>query len=302
MTNNDINARISQKKGDIMSNDLELLRQEKEAALKEDLQFKNLFFQLSKFMGYSYIDRHQILESTGNIQSAVYYIFRKIVESKDEDLLAGYYDIAMSYGFTDIIDIFDAVKFLTTGKEEYGRIMEFYSKLPSILDVDYKDGLFSIKTAEHGDFQFSKADKILGEEGITEHYRYNRQNNNSDVHTRFLMFSERLVAITSKCKFDLIDDRYYHSYGAFKRSYGNITGDVVIDLDFNLAMEKSQYDRLILPEEISCVLDYLFKEQLNKASEVIGNTNDQLTKIAFYKEITGETEYYEGGHIKRHRI
>ena len=67
----------------------------------------------------------------------------------------------------------------------------------------------------------------------------------------------------------------------------------IIDLCYNIIMDKDQYDKIFLPDEVSIIKNSLIQDELNIVEEKSNQDYDrcELLKIALYKEYLQSINY-----------
>lgn len=188
-------------------------------------------------------------------------------------------------------EIKDAMIFLSTLKDlnKNKTMINKFLASPAIQDISFngKDK-FEITSDEYGTFPF-----IVASSKLKKHKKISSYLENGvaikQCHTNTLFLSTVLpeaYAITSHCPLEF-GGVYYHSY-----TY-NKSNDQVIDLARNTIMTKTDYDRLLQPEEISVIPNNeVFKEALITKEKAGASKWSTIIKIALFKEYLTSVGYY----------
>ena len=203
-------------------------------------------------------------------------------------------DILNSYNYNMMNDIRCAVRILGNLEEPNvnKKVIEKLLNSPVIQDISF-NGLdqYTIFSDRYGSVSFNLAREYfkdnlsvlfyMGDDKLVGMCHYN---------TKYLtyLFPE-FYAVTSLCK-SYFDMSYYHSYTYDKKS------DKIIDLCYNLVMDKDVYYDLNVPDEVSVILNSEVDRQYNlidgcKTTSTNSSGFVPLLKIALYKQYLDSIGY-----------
>lgn len=195
------------------------------------------------------------------------------------------YEILNKYSYNMKYEIKDAI-FALTNIEKLSNNKRIIKKIltsPIIQDVSFNDkNQFTISSTQYGKFTFEVASQhFKRNKKIKEYIRKNVLPHYCHQHTYFMasVFPE-FYAITSLCRRYYFKSVYYHSYTYDK--YNNS----IIDLCYNIEMNKEEYYSLFEPKDILFILNKDIDEELAKVER---DTNQpkkifEILKIALYKQ------------------
>lgn len=213
----------------------------------------------------------------------------KVMKLKDELLdepvyidllfeLLNKYNYNMKYEIKDAIYALTKLEKLSKNKKVIKKVLTS----PIIQDVSFngKDQ-FTISSSQYGEFTFEVAlRRFKRNKKIAKYIRENKLPHYCHQHAYFMasVFPE-FYAITSLCSY-YFKSIYYHSYTYDK------SNNSIIDLCYNIVMNKEEYYNLFEPKDILLILNKDIDEELVKAEM---NTNQPkkrfgLLKIALYKQ------------------
>ena len=202
-----------------------------------------------------------------------------------------FYSILERYDYNTLWDIKEAISRLTNLKRKESNkelIQELLcSKVIDDINMSSKD-TFQIYSEKYGQFNCYMASSYLEDEEILRYMMNNTINNNCHNVTYYLLRNfEDLSAITSHVE-DHFHRPMYHSYAYDEKE------DIVIDLCYNLAMDKHDYDRLNGTQVISKVIDseVLYELAIVDEKTKIPKTWCKLLRIALYKEYLNSINYF----------
>lgn len=198
-------------------------------------------------------------------------------------------ELLNKYGYNMKMDIIEAI--IKLGElENPNRNKKLIKSLicsPVIDDICLKRSSFDIYS-EYGRFSFEVAKNYFRKNRVMSKYIETTElPNRCHDHTDFMsrVFEDNF-SITSLCDY-YFGSGYYHSYSFDKSS------NTIIDLANNLIMEKSLYDNLFNPREISIISNGNIAEE----NEIVKRKTKQsilrckLLRIALYKEYLRSINY-----------
>ncbi len=164
---------------------------------------------------------------------------------------------------------------------------------PVIQDISFNElNQYTIVSDTCGKFSFDLAKEYFKNDESVLYYMENmsilRRCHDNTKHLTYLF--PKFYAVTSLCK-NYFDVDYYHSYTYDKES------DKVIDLCSNSIMDKEDYYKLNLPDEVSFILNSDVDREYNlinnyKTTPTSSYDLVPLMKVALYKQYLDSIGYY----------
>lgn len=161
---------------------------------------------------------------------------------------------------------------------------------PIIQDISFNGiDTFTIWSEQYGKFVFELATYYFRtNKQVTDYIQTNplQQNCHKNTYGMSKIFDD-FYAITSLCQ-HYFQGHFYHSY-TFDHERKTI-----IDLCHNVVMNKSQYDCLFQPQEISVIINNQVERELALTLQKTSQKKDrcQLLKIALYKQYLNSIGYH----------
>lgn len=202
-----------------------------------------------------------------------------------------FFDILSKYDYNMRCELKDTIFELSHLKYPFfnKKSINKYLNSPVIQDISYNGrNKFTIYSDKFGKFSFKLASFYLkNNKEITKYIETRQIGNRCHQNTYFISnVMPDFYSITSLC-FRYFEGYFHHSY-----TY-NMDSNEIIDLCYNIIMDKDQYDKIFLPDEVSIIKNSLIQEQLNIVEEKSNQDYDrcELLKIALYKEYLRSINY-----------
>ncbi len=203
-----------------------------------------------------------------------------------------FFDILSKYDYNMRCELKDTIYGLSHLKYPLfnKKYIDKYLNSPVIQNISYNGrNKFTIYSDMFGKFSFKLASSYLkNNKEITNYIKTGHIDNRCHHNTYFISkVMPDYYSITSLCF------RYFRGY--FHHSYTyNLDSNEIIDLCYNIIMDKDQYDRLFLPNEISIIQNRMIEEQLSIVDDESNEYCDkcELLRIALYKEYLRNINYY----------
>ena len=166
-----------------------------------------------------------------------------------------FFDILSNYKYNMRSELKDTIYELSHLKYPFfnKKSINKYLNSPVIQDISYNGrSKFTIYSDKFGKFSFKLASFYLKNNKEITKYIATRQIGNRCHHNTYFISKVMpdFYSITSLCS------RYFEGY--FHHSYTyNMDSNEIIDLCYNIIMDKDQYDKIFLPDELSIIKNSL---------------------------------------------